>query len=102
VRSHEPNVNGAAAEEYHCHQAVVISLYVENVTVITDEINGIKTPADVSEALPISRFALEKPLFQRISYGRVGCGKVPNRSVADNDHADLKQKTRPLPAAFQK
>jgi hypothetical protein len=63
VRSHEPNVNGAAAEEYHCHQTVVISLYVENVTVITNKINVIKAAANISEVLPIRRFALEKPLL---------------------------------------
>jgi hypothetical protein len=102
VRSHEPNVNGAAAEKYHCHQAVMISFDVKNVTVIANEVNVIEAPANISEALPISRFTLEKPLLQRVSYSRVGCGKVADRSVADDNHADLKQKTRPLPAAFQK
>jgi hypothetical protein len=63
VRAHEPNVNGAAAEEYHCHQAVVIPLDVENIAVITHEINIIKAPTNISKALLISRFAFEKPFI---------------------------------------
>jgi len=80
----------------------MIPLDVENVTVIANEVNVSKAPANISEALPISRFALEKLLLQRISYGRVGGGKVADRGVADNDYAGSQQKTRPLPAAFQK
>jgi hypothetical protein len=101
MRADKTDIHGTAAEEYHGYQTVVVALDIKNVPVIANKVNVVNALANVGQTFPVSCFALEIPLIQRVTNFGIGFGESPQRSVADDNHAGTKE-TRPLPAAFQK
>jgi hypothetical protein len=102
MRANKADVERAAAEEYHGYQAVLIAFAIENVPVIADKIDTVNALVHISQAFPVSGFAFEIPLIQRIAHPRVGRYKIADGGISNYDHCRRKKKTRPLPAAFQK